>query len=286
MAHPDLRAAIALAASLLPPSVTLAQSGNLITVSHHSPSLGREATFEVFLPGGEPPAEGWPVLYLLHGAFGGYRDWTQNTNVESIAGAARVMLVLPDGGEFGWYLDSPVEPESQRESYIIRDLIPLVDEGFPTRRDRAGRGICGLSMGGHGAISLATKHPHLFASASSLSGIMVLQNHIDRWELLRRLPDYQTSPEYWEPHSCLTLAPRLVGTDLRLMLDCGDSDLETGATQDNRIYHARLTELGVPHVFHEHPGGHSWEYWGEHIGEHVRWHADGFYGRAGIPPVD
>lgn len=263
-------------AALLPPTATLAAAGNLLTIEFDSAALGRRAVFDVYVPEGEAPAGGWPVLFLLHGAYGGHRDWTQNTDVEAVAEAERVLLVLPDGGEFGWYVDSPVSPESQIETHIIGEVYPMVARAFHIRRDRGGHGICGLSMGGHGAISFAAKHPGLFGSASSLSGIMVLQNHADRWELTLRLGPFERSPEVWRAHSCLDLAPRLAEAGTRLRLDCGVEDTETGAIVDNRQFHARLTELGVEHIYHEYPGGHSWDYWGAHIAEHVRWHAEGF----------
>jgi S-formylglutathione hydrolase FrmB len=260
-------------------TATPARAGNLISVEQDSAALGRRQTFDVFVPAGEAPPGGWPVLYLLHGAYGCYRDWTKRTEksqLEFVAEAEGVMLVLPDGGEFGWYLDSPTTPHSNYETRIIDEIIPSVDRAFATRHDRGGRGICGLSMGGHGAISLAAKHPDLFSSASSLSGILVLQNHRDRWELAGRLGVFEDSPAFWHAHSCIDLAPRLVNADIRLLLDCGVKDTHTGAIKDNRQFHLLLNRLGVPHTFHEYPGTHSWGYWGEHVAEHIRWHAEGF----------
>ncbi len=251
-------------------------AGNLITVEQQSPCLGRPASFDVFVPAREAPAEGWPVLYLLHGAFGGFKDWTVNTSVEEVADEAGVMLVLPDGSQFGWYVDSPHNPQSQYETRVIGEIIPFVDNTFNTRKDRLGRGICGLSMGGHGAISLATKHPQLFGSASSLSGIMALQNHVDRWQILNCMGGMENSPEFWNANSCLNIAPRLKGAAIELLLDCGVEDEQTGAIGDNRAFHQCLMELGVPHTYHEYPGGHTWHYWSDHIAEHVQFHADVF----------
>lgn len=256
-------------------ATNICAAGEALVIEFTSAALERQAKFSVFVPQGETPSEGWPVLYLLHGAYGQHTDWWSNTEVCKTAQELDVMVVFPDGGQFGWYMDSPASPEDRYETHVIDELIPLVDRTFRTRADRAHRGICGLSMGGHGAITLATKHPALFTSASSLSGILELSNHVKEWSERDLLGTLIDAPDYWAANSAFELAPRLVDADVRIFLDCGDSD-ETGATADNRVFHQRLEELSVEHRYVERPGGHSWEYWGENIAEHVRWHAEGF----------
>ncbi|MBN1477300.1 esterase family protein [Candidatus Sumerlaeota bacterium] len=253
-----------------------APAGELLNVHHTSEALSCEMVFDVYVPDGDVPPGGWPVLYLLHGAWGNHTDWWRVTDVESVAEECGVMLVFPDGGQFGWYLDSPVDPSSQRESYLIGEVLPLVDRTFRTRTDREGRGICGLSMGGHGAISLAAKHPDLFGSASSLSGILDITRHGDRWELPLRLGPLEEGTESWRAHSCVYLADRFVDADVRIFFDCGIDDTVADAITDGRLLRDRLLELGVPYIWAEHVGAHTWDHWSEHIGEHVRWHAEGF----------
>jgi len=55
-------------------------------------------------------------------------------------------------------------------------------------------------------------------------------------------------------------APRLEGA--RLYIDCGLDDAEL---DDNRVFHAALVRLDVPHEYHEFPGGHGWGYWRVHL---------------------
>jgi S-formylglutathione hydrolase FrmB len=195
-------------------------------------------------------------------------------DVTKLANAYDVILVFPDGGQFGWYLDSPVEPKSQYESYIIKELIPYIDSHYLTIANARGRGIVGLSMGGHGAITLAFKHPDLFASASSLSGVLDLTRHSNDFELPKRLGSIRTNRAAWEANSALHLARQLTPDfPVKLFVDVGTSDFTLAA---NRAFAKEVTGRGVPLKYVERPGTHDWAYWTGNIAEHIAFHAAAF----------
>lgn len=257
-------------------------ASRLLTITHDSQALGKKQAFLVLIPEEVKSDQRLPVLYLLHGAYGGETDWTERTDVENYVAGDDLIVVMPSAGSFSWYLDSPREATSAAETYITKELIPLVDSTLPTIPSREGRGICGLSMGGHGALSLAAKHPDLFSSASSLSGILRITNHPNSWHLRDRLGPMDASPEIWQANSVYELADRFVGSDVALLFDTGRED-ETGAVEDCRQTHERLNALGVPHTYEEFPGKHNWAYWDEHIVRHLAFHEDGFARRLGYP---
>jgi S-formylglutathione hydrolase len=71
----------------------------------------------------------------------------------------------------GFYIDATEPPWAthfKMESYVTRDLIAAVEAEFPLEPRR---GVFGHSMGGHGALTLAMKHPHLFTSVSAFAPI-------------------------------------------------------------------------------------------------------------------
>lgn len=71
----------------------------------------------------------------------------------------------------GFYVDAtqaPWAPHFRMESYVTDELIALIDAAFPTTRTRS---IFGHSMGGHGALTLALRHPELFTSVSAFAPI-------------------------------------------------------------------------------------------------------------------
>lgn len=55
------------------------------------------------------------------------------------------------------------------ESYIVRELLPLLSQNLPIDAQRIG--ITGHSLGGHGALALALKHPQIFKSVSAFAPI-------------------------------------------------------------------------------------------------------------------
>jgi S-formylglutathione hydrolase len=142
--------------------------------------LGEPAAQEVavYLPPGYDAAATarYPVLYLLHGIGGGFTDWTEHWDLRGAmdgiirAGAQPFIVVMPNGRNRlggGFYADSPVS--GGWETYLIRELVPLIDRDFRTSAAPASRGVAGHSMGGFGAIRLAMRHPDVFGSAYAMS---------------------------------------------------------------------------------------------------------------------
>src|SRR3990172_149725 len=132
---------------------------NIRTLSHYSNLLRKEQKMNIYVP--DSPGS-HSVLYLLHGALGDYTDWVSKTDIEDVAYKYDLIIVMPDGGAYSWYADSPMVPESQYESYVVKELVPFVDSIFATHKGKDGRGICGLSMGGYGAIKFGLRYPALF----------------------------------------------------------------------------------------------------------------------------
>jgi S-formylglutathione hydrolase FrmB len=132
----------------------------------------------VYLPPGYAESElRYPVVYLLHGFAGDPRQWTERFALRAAmdsliaAGAARPMIVVaPDGGNaFGgsFYANSPAT--GRWGDFVARDLVRHVDRRYRTVRRPSARGIGGWSMGGYGALRLATEHPETFGAVYALS---------------------------------------------------------------------------------------------------------------------
>jgi S-formylglutathione hydrolase FrmB len=114
-------------------------------ITFHSASLNREMPYRVVMPASIPAGVKFPVVYLLHGGSGNFRDWTNYSDVARFAERG-LILVMPDGDE-SYYTNSADHPERRYEDYIIKDLIADVEARFPVASDRAHRAIAGLSMG-------------------------------------------------------------------------------------------------------------------------------------------
>lgn len=267
-------AMIVVAANLMSASLSCA-AVTTRTVGLYSEALDAQTTYIVALPSRLEEGRKYPVLYVLHGATGSYRDWAEKTTVTEELESRDMILVFPDGSDFGWYIDSEIKPENQYESAVSRDVRLDVERRFPARTDRGGRGIAGLSMGGHGALSLAAKNPELYISASSLSGILDIAGHPGKWRLDEILGPQPEHVGRWKANSVYHLADRFTTAGISVLFDTGVAD-KTGAVEDARKLHERLKELGVDHTYREFSGRHDWVYWREHIGEHIEFHSNAF----------
>jgi S-formylglutathione hydrolase FrmB/lysophospholipase L1-like esterase len=245
---------------------------DILTITHFSDCLNKEKTFKVYFPPDAKKGEKFPVLFILHGAYGGHEDWIAQTDVENLADKYRMILVFPDGSPFGWYVDSTIEKDMKYETYVSKELVSLVDKLFPAVSEKEGRGIMGLSMGGHGALLLAVKNPEIFGSASSLSGILKISNHAKKWHISGRLGPLDENPEAWKANSVWDQAESFKDSGIDIMFDCGEDDTKTGAIGDARELHDKLNNLNIPHIWREMPGTHSWKYWQKHLEEHLNFH--------------
>ena len=110
----------------------------------------------------------YPVLYLLHGLTGDYKDWSTRTNLAEYSKTVPVIIVMPDAGN-SWYTNA-ADGTSKFEDYIATELPADVVQKYRTINSRHGRAIAGLSMGGYGALKLALKRPAQFSVVGSFSG--------------------------------------------------------------------------------------------------------------------
>lgn len=237
----------------------------------YSEALGKPVEMNLILPEqGEPP---FPVLYLLHGLYGGAMDWYRNTRLESYVQAYPLVIVMPDGFR-SFYARMQEGPDYH--AYMAEELPGYLERQFHVRRDRGGRSIGGLSMGGYGAMRLALTHPDRYCAVASHSGAVTIGTWPEQVEALDRVElrrIFGPSPEGSE-HDLLHLARGLAETDdvPAIWLDSGTEDaipLEQG-----RLMHEHLTGLGIAHQYFEHPGEHNWDYWDRQIQEALPWHAE------------
>lgn len=214
------------------------------------------------------PEKTFPVLYLLHGAGGDYTSWNSSVpELTEYANQYNIIIVCPDGGKTSWYLDSPIDPKFKYETYMVDELVKAVDSEYRTKKTATYRAISGLSMGGHGALYLAIKHPDIWGAAGSMSGGVDIRPFPKNWDLPKRLGTKKDHPENWEEHTVINKVNQLKKTDLKLIIDCGTEDF---FIEVNRDLHKKLEEQGISHEYSERPGAHNWEYWTNSIENHMK----------------
>jgi enterochelin esterase-like enzyme len=133
----------------------------------HSAALGWDVGYVVWKPANYVPARKYPVMYFLHGATGtessdaaGFSGWVAKGIEKGMLPPA--LIVFPNGGMSGY--------RGAVEKMIVEELIPLIDQTYPTLVQPQSRAAVGFSMGGAGAVRLSVLHPELFAAAASMGG--------------------------------------------------------------------------------------------------------------------
>jgi S-formylglutathione hydrolase FrmB len=229
----------------------------------------------------------YPVLYLLHGGYGHFDDWIlktpDRTLVPRLADQYNFIIVMPEGEIFSYYLNSPVAKESQFETYVSKEVIEKIDSSYRTIKDRKGRAITGLSMGGYGALYLSTLHPDLFCAAGSMSG--ALNPDMNNWKLapdmaknIKKafediLGPIETNQQRYADVSILNMADKIKAANIQLIFDDGVDDFLIEA---NRELHRKLVANDTPHDYSERPGQHTWLYWQNSLPYHALFFANVF----------
>jgi S-formylglutathione hydrolase FrmB len=244
-------------------SVQVARSATVDTVETYSTAMKKKIKAVVVTPDQYQKAKALPVVYLLHGYSGNYADWvTKAKGFEQAADTYQMIIVCPDGGYGSWYWDSPVDSSFRYETYVVKELVAWVDARYKTIKDRKGRGITGLSMGGHGALYLAMKHQDVFGAAGSMSGGVDIRPFPNNWDMAKRLGTYASQPARWEANTVINMLHLLTSNSLALLIDCGKEDF---FYEVNVNLHQQLQYRNIPHDFIIRPGAHNWKYWSNAI---------------------
>ncbi|MFR9650158.1 MAG: alpha/beta hydrolase family protein [Rikenellaceae bacterium] len=229
------------------------------TVNVYSPSMEREIRCAIVLPEDASSSEQLPAVYLLHGYSGNYKAWLSGFDTEELVDKYRVVAVIPDGNFDSWYLDSPINPKMQFETFISKELVAFVDSKYPTIPSREGRAISGLSMGGHGALYNAIRHQDVFGAVGSMSGGVDIRPFPHRWNIAKHIGSRAEYPENWEKFTVINQLHLLdPSKPLAMTIDCGVDDFFYEA---NQALHQELLYMNYPHRYTTDQGTHTKAYW-------------------------
>lgn len=240
-------------------SLSQAFASRVDTVEVNSAAMKKNLKVVVIRPDSYDSGKEFPVVYLLHGYSGNHADWIKKAQgFEKAADLHNMIIVCPDGGFSSWYWDSPVDPQSQYETYVSKEIVSYIDSKYKTVKDRKGRAITGLSMGGHGALYLALRHQDVYGAAGSMSGGVDIRPFPNNWDMAKRLGKYAEQPERWEKNTVINMLHLLTPNALSIIVDCGTEDFFFKVNQN---LHEQLVYRNIPHDFIVRPGAHNWPYW-------------------------
>ncbi len=256
---------------------------------HRSETTETEMRFAVYLPP-QASQQPVPVLYFLAGLTCTEETATIKAGAQRHAADHGLMLVMPDtsprgagvpgedddwdfGTGAGFYLDAVIEPWSahyKMGSYVVDELRSLINRNFPARAEATG--IFGHSMGGHGALTLALKHPEIYRSVSAFAPICAPSRC--PWGIKALSGYLGDDRDAWLEHD----ATELVKAGRRqspILIDQGEDDQFLADQLFPGDFAKACTDAGQEIVLRMQPGyDHSYYFIQTFIGDHIKHHAE------------
>jgi len=254
-----------------------ANPGNLEHVWYYSAENAMTRRMYVYTPAGfdrNDRKTKYPVLYLLHGGGGDEDAWSTLGRTCQIldnliaAGKARPMLVVMPNGNPDQYaaqtLGIPVNPNVREYasgfdnySSLVADIVPYIEKNYPVIKNRKGRAVAGLSMGGGQSFFIAFRNADTFANVGIFSSGLIGASAIGGtpFDAEALFPGMYSNPQKYNKFDVIYLS-------------CGE--------QDNRIdgmldFKAQLDSHGYNGVIWEqYPGGHEWKIWRRNLASFVQ----------------
>lgn len=259
---------------------------------HRQPSrsIGLPMKFGVFRPDGL--ADDAPALVFLAGLTCTEETFAMKAAAQRHAAERGLVIVTPDtsprdtgidgakkfwdfGEGAGFYLDATEAPWSERfqmETYLTSELVDLLVEHFGIDRQRLS--IFGHSMGGHGALTLALRHPGLFRSVSALAPICAPMTCAwGRKAFSRYLGDDRSTWETYDASMLMARTRRPYPEGILIDQGLADQFLEQQLRPE--AFEAACATAGQPLTLRRHAGyDHGYYFISTFVADHVAFHAE------------
>lgn len=257
--------------------------------THDSKETGLPMRFSVYRP---PQAKTGPVpaLFFLAGLTATEESFMMKAGAQRLAAELGMALVAPDtsprntgitdadkdwdfGHGAGFYLDATEAPWSKHfrmESWLMKELLPLVQQQFNLRADRIG--ICGHSMGGHGALTLALRHPGVFKSLSAFAPIVAPTQC--QWGEKAFGGYLGPDRALWAEHdACELIRKAGAAYPAGILVDQGLADKFLAEQLKPELFEAACAASGQPITLRRHADyDHSYWFVSSFIADHLRFH--------------
>jgi enterochelin esterase-like enzyme len=233
-----------------------------------SRALRGRADITLFVPEQAQVLRDVPLVVLLHGVHGSHwawaiKGWAHRTAQELISEGIipPLVLAMPSDGLCGDGTGYLPFPDQNIEKWIVEDVPRAAARAAACVSAHSPLFLCGLSMGGFGALRIGAKYPALYRGLSAHSSVTHFEQMTEFVEegLARRAPAEDCSVLETMLRHRAVLPP--------IRFDCGTED---SFLEHNRRLHRELDAQNIAHRYEEFPGGHDWTYWTAHLEDSLR----------------
>ena len=129
-----------------------------------------ETRISVLPPDGGDHPRPYRSLYVLPVEAGNGRHWgsaIEEVKEHCIHNKYGLVCVFPTFSDMPWYADHPSDPTIRQESYLLKVVIPFIQNNYPVVAEPEDRLLVGFSKSGWGAYSLLLRHPDVFGRAAA-----------------------------------------------------------------------------------------------------------------------
>lgn len=259
---------------------------------HDSSQIGLPMKFSVFLPPQALAGAQVPALLYLAGLTCTEETFMVKAGAQRLAAELGLALIAPDtsprganapgeadswdfGVGAGFYLDATAEPWARHwrmESWIVRELLPLLHAQLPVDPQRTG--IFGHSMGGHGALTLALRHPGVFKTLSAFAPICAPTQC--PWGHKAFSGYLGTDTAAWKAHDATELMAKQTTAPYPggILIDQGLADKFLAEQLHPHWFEAACAKVGQPLTLRRHVGyDHGYYFIQTFMEDHLRFHA-------------
>lgn len=255
---------------------------NTTKITVHSTALQKDMHVNVYLPEGYSSSEKYPVLYLFHGkdgnedsfmnGFFGINGVHIDKEADQLIAENKInkLIVVAPEIDNSYGVNSSASPfvkdgydHGLYEDYILKELMPYIENHYLVLTSREGRYAGGISMGGFVAYHLAFAHPELFSKVGGHSAAV--------WKSQSDMPT-QLSWLGKDNDELFSMANTQNISGISVYIDHGDMD-HSWLSQGNAALADILTKRHVSVQSYVGRGGHNYSYWSSHAADYLMFYA-------------
>ncbi|MBO7435155.1 esterase family protein [bacterium] len=263
------------------------KAATLKTYEMDSKVLNAKRTYVVLFPDAYESDTNafFPVLYTLHGLGDKPENWYKNIPMPDMMeemitkGEIKPFVMVTvqamgnDDKEGIGYFD---QPGWKAQTFYFEEFIPEIEKQFRVRKDKGGRALTGISMGGGGALSYAYQHPEMFSSVYAMSPWVNSTRWYPEAPFGTPLFNLGRSVLAFDTANFIRRASEEKKEQLRTVkwfVHIGDDDFLFECASD---FHTAMREAGIKCEFRVADGNHSWHYWNRIAPEMLKFTSDNF----------